>query len=87
MCVCECGGVSVCACTYVYGTLPCTTPRPLQVYECLKRAPWNLVAGDFVRAEARAGAGQRRPLKKTDVVADGTVLRVFTNKKSQWQRK
>lgn len=59
----------------------------LQVYECLKRFPWNLVEGDFVRAEARTGASDRRPLKKTDAVADGTVLRVFTNRKSHWQHK
>ena len=78
----------------------------MDVYECLKRPPWGLVAGDFVRAEVRvlgaereegegAGAGgarggglvERRPVKKTELVRNGTVLKVFTNRKAQWQSK
>ena len=87
----------------------CMMLRPgstvMDVYECLKRPPWGLVAGDFVRAEmrvlsaareegegaggegARDGGVERRPLKKTELVRNGTVLKVFTNRKTQWQSK
>lgn len=30
----------------------------MDVFEALKRPPWNLVAGDFVRAECRLQGGQ-----------------------------
>jgi ribosome-binding ATPase YchF (GTP1/OBG family)/predicted esterase len=69
----------------------CMMLRPgssvFDVYEALKRPPWNLVAGDFVRAEARVAGGERRPLKKTELVVNGSVLKIFTNKKARWQNK
>ena len=66
-------------------------------FESLKRAPWQLLAGEFVRAEARTcsalsagaagvAAAERRPLRKTDVLLDGTVLKIFANRKAHWQK-
>jgi len=58
------------------------------VYETMKRPPWQMISGDFIRAECRIDQEQRKLMKKTDVVNEGTcVLKIMTNKRSCWQRK
>jgi hypothetical protein len=32
-------------------------------------------------------ANDKKILKKTDVLVDGTIIKVYTNKKAQWQHK
>ncbi len=55
--------------------------------QVLSRAPWEAVAGDFVRAEAWTPALGRHLLRKEDVLPSGLLCRIMTNRKVAWQRK
>ena len=62
----------------------------------------GIAAGDFVRAEGLAAGGMpagagcggagggagggSRLLRRSDQLSEGAVLRVMTNRRSQWQR-
>ena len=69
---------------------PCSTVG--DVVEVCKRASPPLLSGDFVRAEARAArpadeqAARGQPARKDDLVGKMAVLRLQTNRRSQWQR-
>eukprot|EP00051_Salpingoeca_urceolata_P014028 m.177793 g.177793 ORF g.177793 m.177793 type:complete len:881 (+) comp17971_c0_seq4:220-2862(+) len=54
------------------------------LYLVLKR-DLCLVSGDFVRAESRDAAGNRKVLRKEDVLVQRQVVCIMTNKKSAWQ--
>jgi len=59
------------------------------VFQALKRPPNARLAGEFVRAEGMGAARERRrQLRKDDVVSfenESCILRIMTNRKSQWQ--
>ena len=70
---------------------PCTTVGDL--VEACKRASPPLLSGDFVRAEGRAArpadeqAAKGLPVRKDAVVkAAVAIMRLQTNRRSQWQR-
>jgi hypothetical protein len=68
---------------------------PEDVFNTLKRAPLQALAGDYIRAECldmvRPSSGsprgfEARLMKKTEAITFATrVLRIMTNRKSAWQ--
>jgi hypothetical protein len=65
-------------------------------YESLKRPPHAWLSGEYVRAELVTPSGggggggstgvQVRLLKKDEVVPHGGIVRIMTNRRSQWQK-
>jgi ribosome-binding ATPase YchF (GTP1/OBG family) len=65
------------------------------LYYTLKRPPWALVEGDYIRSDCRVMASasasgssvESRVLKKDEAVGwDNCVIRIMTNRKISWQR-
>ena len=59
------------------------------VYTVLKRPPFQVLSGDYVRGECldcNKEPATTRPLRKTEVLtAETAVVKVMTNRKSHWQ--
>eukprot|EP00730_Choanoeca_flexa_P002863 TRINITY_DN11210_c0_g1_i3.p1 TRINITY_DN11210_c0_g1~~TRINITY_DN11210_c0_g1_i3.p1 ORF type:complete len:868 (+),score=173.75 TRINITY_DN11210_c0_g1_i3:92-2695(+) len=60
------------------------------VFKVLSRPPLAMLDGEFVRAEGRDpndGDGKAKILRKSDVLLDGCVVKIMTNKRHKWQHK
>ena len=56
-------------------------------YAAMKRPPFKLCEGDYVRAECRTRDGAHALLKKTEVITEANcVIKLFTNRKVAWQK-
>lgn len=59
----------------------------LDLFQVLSHPPLVAVAGDYVRAEYLSEQGAMLLLRKDQVLSNGWVCRVMTNRKVSWQKK